>query len=80
MNTQIKKIGNSKGVVIPSPIIKMLNLNEADELTIKVKDGKIILSKMEVFNPQSLEELFRGYNETYQGKIVFDSNKGREIW
>ncbi|HHT55017.1 MAG TPA: AbrB/MazE/SpoVT family DNA-binding domain-containing protein [Acholeplasma sp.] len=80
MNTEIKKIGNSKGVIIPAAIIKMLGLDEKDEMNIVVKDNKIILSKAAEFNPKSLEELFAGYNETYKDNIVFDDTKGREIW
>ena len=80
MNTQIKKIGNSKGVIIPSAIIKTLNLEETDQLKIKVKGNQIILSKVEDFNPKSLEELFLGYKGTYQESIIFDDVKGREIW
>lgn len=80
MNTQIKKIGNSKGIIIPAAIIKILKLNESDELKIKVKGNEIILSKVKDFNPKSLEELFVDYKGTYQGEIVFDDAKGKEVW
>lgn len=80
MNTEIKKIGNSKGIIIPAAIIKMLGLNEKDEINIKVKDNKIILSIADDFRPKSLEELFVGYKDVYKGEIVFDDVKGREIW
>lgn len=80
MNTEIKKIGNSKGIIIPAAIIKMLGLNEKDELDIVVKDNKMIIFKTVEFNPKSLEDLFIGYKETYKDKIVFDDTKGREVW
>ena len=61
MNTQIKKIGNSKGIIIPAPIIKMLDLKEFEELSLKVEGDDIILSKAEVFDPKSLDELFKEF-------------------
>lgn len=80
MNTQIKKIGNSKGIIIPAPIIKMLDLKEFEELSLKVEGDDIILSKAEVFDPKSLDELFKEFNGKYEGEVVFDDVKGREIW
>lgn len=80
MNTQIKKIGNSKGIIIPSAIIKTLGLNETDEINVKVDGDKIILSKVNTFNPKSLSELFNNYDGTYNDQIIFDDHKGREIW
>ena len=45
------------------------------------RSGKeIILTKIDVFNPKSLEELFLEYKGTYNGEIVFDDSKGREVW
>jgi len=80
MNTQIKKIGNSKGIIIPAPIIKMLDLKEFEELSLKVEGNDIILSKAEVFDPKSLDELFKEFNGKYEGEVVFNDVKGREIW
>lgn len=80
MNAPIKKIGNSKGVIIPSAVYKMLNLNEVESLALKVSGNDIILSKPEVFNPKSLTELFEGFKGTYDEPMVFDDAKGREIW
>ncbi len=80
MNTQIKKIGNSKGIIIPAAILKMLDIKEREELTVKVEGKKIILSKVATFDPKSLEDLFIEYKGTYQSDIVFDNAKGREVW
>lgn len=80
MNTQLKKIGNSKGIIIPAAILKMLDIKESEELTVKVEGKEIILSKVNSFDPKSLEELFLDYKETYKGEIVFDDSKGREVW
>jgi len=80
MNTQIKKIGNSKGVIIPAAILKILGIKNSERLSIKVKGKEIILSKIDIFNPKSLKDLFVGYEGTYDGEIIFDDVKGREIW
>lgn len=80
MDSEIKKIGNSKGIVIPASVIKMLNLKEKDKVEIKVVDNQIILTKVDTFNPKSLEELFIGYEGTYNEKIIFDDEKGDEVW
>lgn len=80
MNTQLKKIGNSKGIIIPAVILKMLDIKESEELTVKVEGKEIILSKVNSFDPKSLEELFVDYKETYKGEIIFDDSKGREVW
>lgn len=80
MNTQLKKIGNSKGIIIPAAILKMLDIKESEELTVKVEGKEIILSKINSFDPKSLVELFLDYKETYKGEIIFDDSKGREVW
>jgi antitoxin component of MazEF toxin-antitoxin module len=80
MKTQLKKIGNSKGVIIPAAILKMLDIKESEEFTVKVEGKEIILSKVNSFDPKSLEELFLGYKETYKGEIIFDDSQGREVW
>jgi antitoxin MazE len=80
MNVQLKKIGNSKGVIIPAAILKVLDIKESEELTVKVEGKEIILSKVNSFDPKSLEELFLDYKGTYKGEIIFDDSKGREVW
>ncbi len=47
---------------------------------LKVEGNEIILSKVDAFDPRSLEELFLGYTGEYQGEIIFDDSKGREVW
>ena len=80
MNVQLKKIGNSKGVIIPAAILKVLDIKESEELTVKVEGKEIILSKVNSFDPKSLEELFLDYKGTYKGEIIFGDSKGREVW
>lgn len=80
MITQLKKIGNSRGIIIPAGILKTLGIQDSEELMIRIEDKQIIVSKKPVFDPKSLEVLFEGYTETYQDEIVFDDVKGEEVW
>lgn len=80
MVTQLKKIGNSKGIVIPSHILKALGIKERDLLNLSYEDDCLIVSKQEEFNPKSLEELFIDYVESERTEIIFNDAQGREIW
>ncbi|MBO6083405.1 MAG: AbrB/MazE/SpoVT family DNA-binding domain-containing protein [Bacteroidales bacterium] len=44
MTTRLIKIGNSRGILIPSSILKKLSLKEKDELMIQIQDGRIVLT------------------------------------
>ena len=44
MSTRITKIGNSKGIIIPSEIIKALALDEGDEVELSYDPSTQILS------------------------------------
>ena len=52
--TQVLRIGNSKGVILPAGVLKELSLSERDSLDIRTEGGRIILSKTPV------EESFTG--------------------
>ncbi|NCA97163.1 MAG: AbrB/MazE/SpoVT family DNA-binding domain-containing protein [Bacteroidia bacterium] len=80
MNTQLRKIGNSKGIVIPAAILKILGIKEQDELVIALKNNQIVLSKKEAFDPKNIVELFSEYEQSMKTEIVFDDAEGRETW
>ena len=80
MVAQVKKIGNSKGIVIPAQFLKLMGIHENDELTIDFDGRSIKLTKKEVFNPQSLDELFSAFDEAFKSDIVFHDTEGREVW
>ncbi len=80
LNTSIKKIGNSKGVIIPASILKVLGINENDSLDLKIENRQIILSKIEVYEPMILEELFVEYKGNYDVDLVFPDDIGEEKW
>ena len=44
MTTRLIKIGNSRGILIPSSILKKMSLKEKDELMIQIEDGRIVLT------------------------------------
>ena len=44
MQTSIRKIGNSTGVIIPAALLKKLNLSQGDKITIEENGGKIVIS------------------------------------
>lgn len=79
MNTQIKKFGNSLGIIITTNIVNSLNLKVGDQLDIVVVDNKMILNKSFGFNPSSLDELFENFEGDYKEEIIFEENKGNEI-
>lgn len=80
MKTEIRKFGNSKGIIIPSAIMKTLGLEEKDSLILKVEENKIIMKKAEKNKPKSLIDLFKGYKGDYDFEVVFDDVMGDEEW
>ena len=55
METKIRMVGNSAGVIIPAIILRKLKLHLGDTLSIEEQDGEIILAASK---PRySLEEL-----------------------
>lgn len=48
MEICIRKIGNSKGAVIPAPILKELGLDVGSIASAQVKDGRLVIEKKTV--------------------------------
>jgi antitoxin component of MazEF toxin-antitoxin module len=80
METTIKKIGNSHGVIIPSFILKVFGLKVASKINVYIKENQIIIQPIQSMNAKTLEELFKNYKGKYNHPIVFDDVKGDEIW
>jgi antitoxin MazE len=71
MQTEIVRIGNSKGVRIPVYILKECNIRDKIEIT--VQDGKIIISP--VAEPRnSWCESFKGMHEDGEDKLIVNEN------
>jgi len=47
MNTVVRKIGNSEGVIIPKDLLERMNLKAGDSLVISEDKGNIVLTKAE---------------------------------
>lgn len=47
MNTVVRKIGNSEGVILPKDLLERMNLKAGDSLVISEDKGDIVLSKAE---------------------------------
>ena len=59
MQTTIQKIGNSKGMIIPSNIINQFELNERDIVSLEVSKEGIFIRPIK--KEQTKEELFYNY-------------------
>jgi len=46
MQIAIRSIGNSKGVVLPKPLLKQAGLSEATVASLSLEDGAIVLRKL----------------------------------
>lgn len=79
MLTKVRKIGNRKGILIPTKVLKLMGIHENDELTIDFDKHSIKLTKKEAFNPQSLDQLFSIFGKSYKSEIIFDDVEGSEI-
>lgn len=44
MQTAIRKIGNSAGIVLPKPILSHLHLSTGDMIDINLEEGRVIIS------------------------------------
>lgn len=57
MHTRIRKIGNSSGAIIPSTLLKKLNLKNGDGIIISESEGRLIISPDDSRPRYSLDEL-----------------------
>ena len=57
MLVQVRKIGNSSGVIIPAKQLKKLSLSNGDEVLLEEQDGKLVLTKHQSKPQYTLDEL-----------------------
>ena len=81
METMLQKWGNSKGVRIPSVLLKTLNLKTNDRINMVVEDNKLIITKVISNNNISLQDRIDNYDgsnliEDYE----WGTPRGKEIW
>ena len=81
METTIKRLGNSKAIILPSHILKIFGLKVSDRLTIKVVEQHIVLVPLQPVDYDSMKALFKGYKGSYRPKLEDDDDaKGQEVW
>ncbi|HEV7346373.1 MAG TPA: AbrB/MazE/SpoVT family DNA-binding domain-containing protein [Devosia sp.] len=52
MQSSVKKIGNSAGVVIPKPLLSEIGAKAGDSIDISVKDGRLVIELIGRQNPR----------------------------
>lgn len=57
MNTVIRKIGNSSGVIIPSELLRRLNLKDGDSISIEEVENSLVITRATNRPRYSLDEL-----------------------
>lgn len=57
MRTQIRKIGNSAGAIIPAAILKSMNLNEGDDIRISQEGETILIEPLREKPKYTLDDL-----------------------
>ncbi len=81
METILQKWGNSKGVRIPSILLKTLNLKANDRINMVIEDNKLIITKVVSNNKISLQDRIDNYDgpnliEDYD----WGTPRGKELW
>ena len=85
MQTLVRKIGNSTGTIIPSAILKKLDLKVGDRVDIEDDDGRIVIVPAKSKPKYSLPELLAKCDESApmpQELIEWDNTleAGNEKW
>ncbi len=64
METSIRNIGNSKGVVIPKKLLDEINANTGDKLDITTEDGKFVMTPVNAKPRYKLADLLAKCDES----------------
>ncbi len=85
MQTQVRKIGNSAGTIIPAAILKTLHLKEGDCVDIYDEKGRIVIVPSKNKPQYTLDELLAKCDETApmpQELIDWENLQevGNEVW
>ena len=79
MNVTVKKWGNSQAIRLPKAITESLNIQENENVDIKVRDNEIIIKK--VRRHKSFEERMKGYSGDYNfTEMDSGSPMGKEVF
>jgi len=82
MDVHIAKWGNSCGIRIPKAVLQRLDLSEGEDVSLKVKDDKIIIKKKIAKPHYDYEKLIAEMKHCKQPKGEFpeDDPIGDEAW
>jgi len=82
MRTQVRKIGNSLGNIIPASVIRQLGLTEGAEIDVNVEGTKITIEPVKSKKkrlPLSEKELLNGLNAQTAHVDELAAVRGREL-
>ncbi len=80
MNTKIMKWGNSLALRIPKSFAKAINLEEGNDVKIKIEKDNLIVEK-EKNKKYDLKSLLAGINKNnIHGEIDTGNSVGKEVW
>lgn len=69
MKLEVKKIGNSTGLILPKELLQDLNLTQGDWLhVVKQPDGRVVLAKRDVEFEKGME-IARKAMKTYENAL-----------
>lgn len=79
MQSQVKKWGNSQGLILPQQLLRQVNLAVRDEVDISVEDHKLVITKSR--RRRSLDDLLALMPDDYQAtEEDFGPSIGLEEW
>lgn len=80
MKTKVRKIGNSYGIIIGKHILDQLQVT--DEVSLSVKDSKIIIEAVKTKHRQNWEEMLLKANSLKDEEVLeyLDSDFDKTEW
>lgn len=72
MIVNVVRIGNSRGIRIPKPILEQCNMGS--QLSLEVEDNRIVLKPIEDQPRKGWEEAFRRMHEEGDDRLLIDDD------
>lgn len=85
MESKIVAIGNSKGIIIPSHLLKSLNISHLDKIEILKENNTIVIkpilkSSRDLWERQIKKELRKGNDKSLVTEVLFNDEKLQDEW
>ncbi len=84
MQTVLRRMGNSSGLIIPKPMLAELGVKAGDKVEMTIESGKIVLAPIEAHPRAGWAEASRALAESGDDKLVWPEfgNEGDEdlVW